>query len=187
MLKQNGVMKSLKRKKLIFVDNDDRDQADKDKSFVWQYMKTMGNVPSEYLSTMEIISDLHRMDREAIFDIFFNPDNVVCTWSMYTTTHHGSMYQMLSILNAASISEIKNAIYIDGSGCLPIDLARVLRDGVLVKDKCMAILNAIEQNNIIVFDHDIMKVCRLRIELKGLYESPFRMEEIDLMQLLETK
>jgi hypothetical protein len=43
--------------------------------------------------------------------------------------------------------------------------------------------DAVEQNNIVLFQDQ--KAMRMRVELRGIYEQPWRFEEVDLNDLLK--
>lgn len=165
-------------KKLIFIDNDIEKCALEDVDYVKDKLEHWANLPQEFVNTITITPNFHTLNPEDRMALLFNPGNCICTWSMYTANHYGSLYQMLYLLSAAARNEVKGIIYIDGSGCLPKKLSAELQETKNVFD----VLNAIETNFIISFDEG--EVFRLRVDLKGRYENPFRKEKVNLKELL---
>ncbi len=70
----------------------------------------------------------------------------------------------------------------DGSGMLEEALERELKDRE--RKDTLDILNAIETNNIIGFDLKEKYTYRIRVELKGIRNSIFKRESIELIELL---
>lgn len=167
-------------KKLIFIDNDDERRAVVDIEYVKDNLEYMAKLPVKYINTIEIISDFHRKDKDEMMDMLYSGKYCICTWSMYTATHFGSLYQMVSFFSTAAVAQVKDIVYVDASGRLPEDLGRFLKAGDT--KKTLEILNAIEQNHIITFKDG--ECLRMRVELKGLYESPFKLEKVNLKKLL---
>jgi hypothetical protein len=170
-------------KKLIFIDNDNLGKAKEDVDDVKIKLELYGILKEEYVETISIISDFSRMDKDEAYKLLFSTDNCICSWSMYTANHYGSLYQLLNFLKAAGEYEIKNKVYIDCSGMLPKAL-----EGELKNSKhAVAILNAIETNYIISFSHEREKPFRVRVDLKGFYENIFKFEDVNnLEELLNT-
>ena len=169
-------------KKLIFVDNDSSNRANEDVDQIKNKLELgyAKNLPKEYVESIEIIPDFSHIPKDDAFKMLFDKNNCICTWSMYTASHYNSLYQMLGFLSTAGSSDIRDIVYIDGSGMLEEALSNALRNDM---KSAMQILNAVETNHIIAFD-DNYKPYRLRVELKGYFETPFKHEDVDLLSLL---
>ena len=130
------------QKNLIFIDNDSIKDATK------QIERHIGQILPLDVEVSQIIPDFYKIDKETIFPIVFDKNNVIITWSVYTKyldTHSG--LQLLSVLRTAGRSGIQDVTYVDMSGMLLDYLKTVLWDSSL-KD-VVNILKAINQNNII--------------------------------------
>lgn len=172
-------------KRIVFIDNDRLDQAQEDVDRIKDHLENIAQWPAGYIDSIELIPDLsYRMkeDDQAIYKLLFEEDCAVASWSMYTATHFGSLFQLKRFLSAAGSYRIAGRIFIDGSMQMEETLDRDLKD----EKRCLSILNAIEANNIIGFDYAAKTAYRLRVELKGLWNSPFAHEKIDLKKLLST-
>ena len=169
-------------KKLIFIDNDSQERAKEDVSNIQRKLELWGGLPSDYVETVEIVSDFSNIPKEDAYKILYSKDNCVCSWSMYTANHYGSLYQLMYFLRSASVNEIKDLVYIDCSGMILKAIEGELRSE---RTDVLHILNAIETNNIISFDTDNDYKCyRLRVKLKGSDLSPFSKQNVDLVKLL---
>lgn len=171
-------------KKFIFIDNDNLKSALEDVDDVKNNLILYAKIPAEIVDNIEIISDFHTLEKDKKYELLFSNKNIICSWSMYTASHYGSLYQLTTLLKAASANEIKNIVYVDGSGELPKSLENELK---IDTKNVLHILNAIETNYIISFDlEDEELTCyRLRINLKGFFESPFKKEKINLLELIK--
>ena len=171
-------------KNLIFIDNDNQDRAREDVDYVKNNLELCAKIPSNIVDKIEIISDFRNLEKDDIYKLLFSKDNVICTYSMYTANHYGSLFQLTSLLRAASTNQIKDIIYVDGSGMLVEQLSRELRND---RKDTMHILNAIETNYIISFDLESTELAchRIRVDLKGYYETPFKQEKINLLDLIK--
>jgi hypothetical protein len=167
-------------RKLIFIDNDNLKSANEDSDYAKSNIQLYFNLPVDIIDGMQIVPDFRDLSREDMFILLFDPKNVICTWSMYTTTHYNSLGQLIYLLAGAGRNDIKDIIYIDGSG----QLMDVL-DRAIVNNPTHAydIIQAIETNNIISFDSDTRKGGRIRMVFNGRREKCFKLEEIDLFDL----
>lgn len=170
------------KRKLIFIDNDFEESTVEDIDHAKDCLDYYGKLDNEYIETMESISSFHKMEKDKAAEILFNPDNIICTWSMYTGTHYGSLYQLTGFLTMAGRNQVKNIIYIDTSGNANEALDRAISN----TKEPLHILNAVETNFIISpdTDSDEFDMYRLRLELKGSYEPMFKKEKINLQELL---
>lgn len=167
-------------KKLIFIDNDLEKNALDDIDYAKDRLVYDGNLPTDYINSIQLISEFGTLPKEKVYELLFNPENCICTFSMYTYNHYGSANQLFTLLNSAGRNEIKNITYIDTSGRIEKALTDMFRND---KGASFNMMNAIETNNIITINNG--KFYCLRIELKGIHENPFRYETIDLNELLK--
>lgn len=167
-------------KKLIYIDNDRQEEAELDIDHVKDNLERAAKIPEEIINSMTIISSFAHKDREEMYEMIFSGEYVICTWSMYTATHYNSIGQFLRFMNQAAICEIKDIVYIDGSGNLMKDLNRVLDNDC---KNAINVLQALETNYIISFENN--EVFRLRLGMKGKYQNMFKKEKVDLLKLIQ--
>lgn len=168
-------------KKLIFIDNDIERLALEDVDYVKDRLELWGGLNDEEINTIQVIPDFSRMDKDKMTKMLFDKNNCICTWSMYTSNHYSSLYQMLNFLASAGRNEVTDIVYFDGSGKIAKALEGEIRNE---KVKVLAILNAIETNYIITTAEEHDKLVRLRVKLGGFYKDPFYFEEVDFKQLI---
>lgn len=167
-------------RKLIFIDNDNLKSANEDSDYAKSNIQLYFNLPVDIIDSMQIIPDFGNLPKDEMYKLLFNPKNVVCTWSMYTTTHYNSLGQLINLLAGAGRNDIKDIIYIDGSGQLMDVLDRTIVNN---PSHAYDIIQAIETNNIISFDSDTRKGGRIRMVFNGRREKCFKLEQIDLFSL----
>jgi hypothetical protein len=167
-------------KNLIFVDNDNETLAKKDSDNVKTNLETFFNLPEDIIETMSIVSDFRNLSKDEMYEMLFDKNNVICTWSMYTTSHCNSLGQLISLLSGAGRNNIQNIIYIDGSGELLDRLNSIIRDN---PTHAYYIIQAIETNYIISLSFNENKGGRIRMNFKGIMERCFELEPIDLFEL----
>lgn len=172
-------------KKLIFIDNDGETRAKDDCDSFKSKLEVNSNLDESYISTIEIVHDFHRLSREDAYKILFDKDSCVCSFSMYTVNHYGSYQQLAHFLSAAGRNEVRDMVYIDSSG----HMVKALENFFSSSDKInfIPILQAIETNNVLTINYDLpgKALKRVRVDLKGIFESHFRYEDVDLKQLLQ--
>lgn len=168
-------------KKLIFIDNDGEKRATEDVDSAKSVLEHYGGIPSEQLDTMEIVPNFGSLPKDEIYKLLFSKDNCICSFSMYTYNHMGSLTQLTKLLTAAGRNHIEGMVYVDCSRMIEKTLERVIP----TFEHAFDLLNAIETNNIISFDLDADLCFRLRVEFKGGHKSPFRREKINLLELLK--
>lgn len=166
-------------KKLLFIDNDQSDKEHDDMGTVQNMLEAYCKLPSDYVSTMEYLGNFAHKNQSDMMAKLFSGDYAICTFSMYTASHYNSLGQMLRFLRAAASAEIKNLVYIDGSRKFEEDIGSVLKEA----KETMHILSGIETNNIITFTDT--EAVRVRVEIKGLWDSPFKLEKVNLKTILK--
>lgn len=171
-------------KKLVFIDNDGQDRAEEDSRTIQRRLSCQTGLTDKFIDSMKVVADFRFMNRDKQFELLFNPENAIVTFSMYTATHYNSLGQIILFLNGAANSGLKDHVYIDGSGELPEALERALRN----TNVAYGVMQAIENNYIIICDYDHPDdFYRLRIDLKGYWENPFRQESVKLKDILKKK
>jgi hypothetical protein len=150
-------------KNLIFVDNDNQAKAESDLGMIKNRLLGYFKQPQDYVDTISIITDIHKKSTQEMYDLFFNPDNCICTFSVYTANHYGSLHQMMGLLAAAGDNYIKDIIHIDTSGMI----LKALNNNIINSKRPLSILNAIETNNILTIDYENMCGVRVRVKLTG--------------------
>lgn len=169
-------------KKLIFIDNDLQKRAEEDVDNVKNNLEYIAKIPVDVVNSMTIISNFSHTNIDEMYDKLFSGDYVICTWSMYTATHYNSIGQFLSFMNQAAICQIKDIIYIDGSGRIMKDLHSALDDDY---EFAVNILQALETNYIISFEDN--EVFRVRLAMTGKYNNMFKKEPVNLLELISGK
>lgn len=169
----------MKVKKIIYIDNDHKKRALEDLDIVKDRLEAFAGIKNEVLDSIQVIHGFSQENQQDMFKLIFSGSVAIATFSMYTHGHYNSASQFLRFMFTAATSEVKNIVYIDGSGQLIEFLQATLRNDYKF---AMAILQAIETNYIITFDNDEM--FRIRVDLKGMYNDIFKKEKVDLVKLL---
>ena len=163
-------------RKIHFLENDYKcPGSDEDIKTGKRRLRYCG-LPTEEVENMEIHYQFQLMERDDVFKIIFDKNNILATYSMYVS---GSDGQMLSLLAAAGRNDVKDIVYIDSSGQLPEFLDRELKHDKLV----YAIGCAINTNTILTYDYKSDSVKRLKFELKGYWDDCITLEEFDITEL----
>lgn len=145
----------------------------------------LGKVDDELINSIEIIPNFYHKiqdDKESVFKLLFEDDVCIFSYAMYTANHYGSLSQLIHFLSSAGRNHVVNRTYVDctSTGKLEEALNRNIRE---VKQP-LQILNAIEQNNILGLSFEDKSFYRLRVDLKGYYESSFKRELINIKDYL---
>lgn len=167
-------------KKLTFIDNDDERRTKEDIHYTEDFLEMGCGLPKEYVKSMTLITDFWRMDRSEMAKTVYDAEGAIVTWSVYTPNGvYSSKSQLHHLLAGAGQYGIKGKIYIDSSG----EIVRALNSFISDDQKnVFAVLNAINDNYIITAES--WKPHRLVIDIKGYREPAFRLDPIDLNQLL---
>lgn len=148
---------------LQFLENDyqcpDSDEDIRDAKRRLRY----ANIDLEHIENMQIHYQFRLMDKEDVYKIIFNKENVLVTYSMYVS---GSDSDFLYLIGRAGSNDIKGITYIDTSGQLPEFLNRKLRD---VKELA-PIVCGINSNNILTYDYEDNSLKRIKIQFTGMYD-----------------
>jgi hypothetical protein len=167
-------------RKIHFLENDYKCPAsDEDIRTGKRRLRYCGS-PTEEVENMEIHYQFQLMEKDDVYKIIFDKNNILATYSMYIS---GSDGQMLSLLASAGRNGVKDIVYIDSSGQLPEFLDRELKDEKLV----YAIGCAINTNTILTYDYKSDSVKRLKFELKGYWDDCITLEDFDITELIEIK
>jgi hypothetical protein len=166
-------------RKIHFLENDYKcPGSDEDIKTGKRRLRYCG-LPTEEVEDMEIHYQFHLMEKDDVYKIIFDKNNILATYSMYIS---GSDGQMLSLLASAGRNGVKDIVYIDSSGQLPEFLDRELKHDKMV----YAIGCAINTNTILTYDYKSDSVKRLKFELKGYYDC-ITLEDFDVTELIEIK
>jgi hypothetical protein len=163
-------------KNLIFVDNDLPKNAAEDLDMIKDALEAFAGFPQEQLDRITTIANFNTVPHADTKKLIFDPNNCILTFSMYTH-HYISYNQLVGLLTSAGINEVSNCTYVDVSG----KIKNILRSDLKEWKGALAAMNAIETNYIITRNED-MEFCRLRISLTGYFDTPFRLEEFDLLK-----
>lgn len=126
-------------KQLIFIDNDLEKKAEKERRHVQRTLDMWTNLEGEYLSTMGLKHSVPFMEDGELGKILFNPDNAIVTYSMFTPTHYGSLFQLYDFLETAGKLGLKDHVYIDTATYLGRALEGIHYDNYNFKLICKAI------------------------------------------------
>lgn len=169
-----------KMKKLLFIDNDNERTMKEQLHYTEDFLIVGCCLDASYVKSMKTIPDFWRMSRDEMSKLVYDGDEAIVTWSVYTPTgNYSSKSQLEHLLSGAGRYGIKNKIYIDASGEIKKALDRLIQAD---EKMIWSVMNAIESNFIITYDK--WKPVRLVIDIKGFYESPFKLMPIDLNTLL---
>lgn len=166
-------------KKLIFVDNDSIERSKRDiKEFVIPFLVSLGKMKEKDIE-IEIMSDLYKMDPNKLYEIIYNPENAIISWSSYTLVpdQSNSKQQLLRFLRTAD-DRVKNCTYIDMSGEIQKTLYHALKYEEI--KGVFAILTAIENNNIITRIDGLF----VRLKINFTKKSSFDHIPVNIIELL---
>lgn len=168
-------------KKLIFVDNDTSNIAIKTvEDYVKNNLKNFGELSEDYLDSMTIVPDFWKLQRDEVFEMAFNPENAIITWSVYTRSlMTDSKLQIIGVLRTAGQCNIGNCIYIDTTGMLEEAIYNYVR--AIDAKGVIDILKAIESNYIITLKNS--KFQRMRIHITP--QKVFNLEPTVLQEILQ--
>ena len=124
-------------KKIIFIDNDDIRKANETvKHFVLPCLIKGGFV---WLTENDItiIPDFSSRNSDENYDLIFDPNNIIVTWSMFTNGGSVSLQQLKRFMTGAGSYNKKNLVFID-TACY------------LIK-ACENIITEASQRNIVYF------------------------------------
>lgn len=169
-------------RKLIFIDNDHQQRAEEEARSVQRKLSGFGNLPREYLESMKVIHSIYFLDKADLAKILFSPNQCICSFSMYTPNHYGSLYQLTEMLSKVGQTGIKDLFYIDCSG----KMVEALEDELPIDKDKKNILSAFANNHIITLDRrtDDYKFVRLIAKSRKSKDSYFNIEDVDLCELL---
>lgn len=156
--------------KLVFLEND----IEIDSSVLNHAKRNLsksGLFSVEDLNKIEVVTNFNYLSEDKAFEILFNKENIILTYSMYIDT---SGYQLLDFLNYTGKQYKKGYNYIDCSGELLETLINNLHDW-----ESLVLLNAIETNNVLTWVPEDFCIKRIRVKLSGKDKSPFILETID--------
>lgn len=140
-------------KQLIYVDNDMLKIAEEDKAHVQRRLRYQFGLDDDYVDTLKTVAELHWMEKDDAYKLFFEGDSVIVAYSMYTFTHLNSAGKFLNYVMAAGRNDIKDRIYIDTSGRLPRDLRHML-DHLRTAEQLTDFLTGMANNKFLTYEED---------------------------------
>ena len=173
-------------KKLVFIDNDNIERAKEDSCNAKNALTLFGKMDDSIINEMELLPDFkaaYDSEKEKIKKLLFEDHCAIFSFSMYTANHYGSLQQLLNMLAFAGRNQISCRVYVDTTfGCM---MQNALERNMDDHKFCFDIMQAIETNFIIGVDFEEEYFFRLRIQLTGKYNSPFKREPIDIKEYLK--
>lgn len=168
------------KRKIHFLENDYKCPGSDDSIRSGKRVLRRCGLPTEEVESMEIHYQFHLMEKDDVYKIIFDKNNILVTYSMYVS---GSDNQIISLLESAGRNGVKGIVYIDSSRELSEFLNRELKDEKLV----YAIGCAINTNTILTYDYEDSSVKRLKFELKGYWDDCITLEDYDILDLLSSE
>ena len=163
--------------KLLFIDNDDKVRSEEDLDYVKDNLEDYAHIDGDIIDKITIVSDFWKLEKKEQKQIIFDPNAIICTWSMYTYTHFNSLGQFISLMRSIGLNGITKRIYLDCSGNLVKYLPGAIRNRSGEKSLVLPLIAAIQSNYIISFDSNAEegKQCfRIKIGLSdGLHGNDF--------------
>jgi len=166
-------------KKLIYIDNDHKEKSLEDFYYVRHYLKS-NNVSKDILENIEILTDIHNLSKEELVNIIFDNNNVIFTWSVYTSSHYNSLGQLIRILITGGQCNIKGATYVDVSG----EMLEILERELKYRDvkSTIQILATFHNNNIITQIDGEFKL--IKVNIRSINEDLFETTNINILDYL---
>jgi len=174
-------------KNIIFIDNDREERSAEDLDTILNTIEAFSDC--EFDTSCELdeskittVSNFYHKSREESVDLIFKNENIIFTYSMFTSTHFNSFGQLRNLLVGVGRNEIKQIDYIDfASDNLLKAVERIIsNDGEKYN---WEILNAIENNRLIYLDYAHNCFKRIRVQF-DLYK-PVYGEQINLKTIFE--
>jgi hypothetical protein len=165
-------------KTIHFLENDYQcPGSDEDLRSAKRHLRYMG-IDTERINDMSIHYQFGLMEKDEVYKIIFDKNNILATYSMYVS---GSDRDFLHLIAAAGRNQVTGITYLDASGQLVEFLNDVLRDDV---KNLRSIVAAINTNKIITFDHECEKyVKRIKIQFNGMYDDCVVLEDFDIQDI----
>lgn len=167
-------------KNLVFVDNDQGKgvcgHEDEELYYAKNSLKANSDLDEEVIKSIKTCYNFSDLERDEQYKLLFDNSNVIITWSMFTGTHHGSLFQLYGFLAGAGRNRIKKQIYID----LASYLIRSL-EGFTNEKQAYQIAVGIESNYILTAKNGGIE--RIRVDLTD-YFNPIYTEKIESLSTL---
>ena len=161
-------------KNLVFIENGTEEKAEEVSKLLKRSLHLISKLDFEYLDSMKLIFGAFKINRQDLFNILFNPENCILTYSMYLNE---SKQQLFSFLEYCGSQRFQNLTYVDGSGKILSALKYDLWDSPNKFNICISILS----NNILTVDSSSEKrsIKRLKVDFdkENLYLEDFNLKE----------
>lgn len=136
-------------KKIHFLENDYQCPNSDESIRTSQRQMSYHGIPYEEIEKMKIHYQFHLMDNEEIYNIIFDKNNILSTYSMYIS---GSDATFIKFITAASENDVSGITYLDNSGCITDFLNRNALSNY--EKYFLNIAVGINTNNILTIDKD---------------------------------
>lgn len=168
-------------KKLIFIDNDSERNVKEfgELDYALDFLELHGLL-EKFGEVTPVFDFYSTVSEDYAYELLFDQDNIICTWSVYSNGGSRSLAQLMNYLRTAGISEVKDRIYIDTSG----QIVKALNNNFKDYNQYYNIFHAIETNYILTNVTNELK--RVRVQFKGADKDIFITEEFD-KSLIETE
>ncbi|AIM38288.1 hypothetical protein KO02_17550 [Sphingobacterium sp. ML3W] len=171
-------------KKMIFIDNDqERDVKEDETSHVKRQLRYHFDIDYKDL---QIIREFYFKCKEEgddkQYEMLFNSKNVIVTYSMYTSSHYGSLFTFNHFLRVAGRNGVKNMTYVNvSSEDYMIKALEYHRDEKFF----LNILKAVAMNNLISYNYDLKSLTKVIVDLTSGHNYfkviPITIEEFNIM------
>jgi len=166
-------------KRLIFIDNDRLEHSKDALDYIKDNLEYHASVPVDVLNTIETVADFHFVDKDEQYKMMYDENNIILTWSMFTSTHYNSLGKLNRFLMTAGMSDVKGHVYIDCASNLEKALTRIIEN----PDRyAHYFIRGLETNYIIGMNSKDTKFYRMRFD--ATIDSFIRREDIDINSLL---
>lgn len=167
-------------KQLLFIDNDlERDVDEHEEYYVRRNLKNFGLKPDDL--TTVIRGFWHKCkdegDEAQAKMMFGNENLAIVTYSMYTTSHYGSLFSFAHFLKTAGRWGIKDKIYINLSS--EDYMMKALEYAYEHEKSKTSILRSVARNYLISYNYDLQSLTRAVVDFSQDYQV-FRVEPITL-------
>ena len=160
-------------KNIIFIDNDNLDKAQKTiDDFVLPLLNKGKLIVDK--SNISIIPNFSNRNIEDNYKLLFDPNNVIITWSMFTSGGSVSLQQLKRYMTGAGMYDKSGLIYIDTAGYLTKTCEGIINDST--QKNIQYFMKGIDNNYIISNYYDGCFRLKIDFNLKHF----IRRDEIDL-------
>lgn len=155
-------------KKLIFIDNDqERDVKEGEDYYLRRNLRDNFGLNWKDVEVIrEFYFRVKEQGEEAQYEMLFNPENIIITYSMYTSSHYGSLHSFNHFLRVAGRNCVNGITYVNLS--MEEYMMRALE---YCRDEkyFVNILRAVAQNNFVSYCYDKQSLTKIVVDLSEGY------------------